>query len=265
MKKLAILLAAICLLVSCASTEKQEAVDNDTLYQVNLLQSLMLGYYDGTMTVGDLKARGDFGIGTFDGVNGELVMVDGVVYQVLYDGSVVVAADDEGIPFSNYTRFDVDDTVAVENISDIGALKAELDKYIFTHSPNSFYTIRIDGVFDSIYTRSEYKQERPYRPLDEALATDQTEFKYENVEGTLIVLYCPSYMGGLNTPGYHLHFVSLDRTKGGHVLDLSSKKLTCHFDKADSFRMDLSDNDEFNALPLDKEMGDKIRMVEQGN
>jgi len=262
---LVILVAVLCLLTSCTSTESSSgSFDNDTLYQTNLLQSLMLGVYEGSQTVKDLKDRGDTGIGTFDGVNGELVMVDGVVYQALGDGTVAVAADEEGIPFSTVTHFDVDDKVEVKDIADINAMKSVLDEYISSHSPNFFYMIRIEGTFDTMHVRSELKQERPYRPLDVALATDQREFKYENVEGTLVVLYCPAYMGGLNTPGYHFHFISADRTKGGHVLDFSTRSAVCSFDKTTAFEMDLTDSEDFNRMALEQEMGDAIRKVEQG-
>ncbi len=264
MKIIALFISVLCLLTSCTTTEASDRFDNDTLYQTNLLQSLMLGVYDGSQSVKDLKERGDTGIGTFDGVNGELVMVDGVVYQALGDGTVAVAADDEGIPFSTVTHFDADDKVEVKDIADINAMKGELDKYIYSHSPNFFYMIRIDGTFDVMHVRSELKQERPYRPLDVALASDQREFKYENVEGTLVVLYCPAYMGGLNTPGYHFHFISTDRTKGGHVLDFSFKNAVCCFDKTTAFEMDLTDSEDFNRMALEQEMGDAIRKVEQG-
>ena len=78
----------------------------ESIYQVALLQSLAQGYFDGSITVADLKEHGDTGIGTFDGLNGEMIVLEGVVYQATGDGSVVVPADDETVPFSNVTFFE---------------------------------------------------------------------------------------------------------------------------------------------------------------
>ena len=174
---------------------------SDTLYQVALLQSLVQGYYDGIVAVGELKRHGDTGIGTFEGVNGEMIVLDGTVYQALADGSVQIPSDEETVPFCDVTFFDVDETLSLSAIGDMAALQNAMNGVVNALGPNCFYMVRVEGVFDSIKVRSEYKQEKPYRALDVALAEDQTEFDYQDIRGTLVGLYCPDFVDGINTPG----------------------------------------------------------------
>ena len=159
-------------------TESDDA--EERIYQVALLQSLVQGYYDGIITVGELKEHGDTGIGTFEGVNGEMIVLDGVVYQALADGSIAVPSDEETVPFSNVTFFEADDSLDLSEILDMAELQSKLNTVVEEKGSNLFYVVRIDGMFSSLKVRSEYKQEKPYRMLDEALASDQTEFDYEN-------------------------------------------------------------------------------------
>ncbi len=237
-------------------------VNTETLYQVALLQSLVQGYYDGILSVAALKERGDIGIGTFDGVNGELIMLDGVVYRAGADGTVEEVPDDEMIPFSNVTFFDTDGSFEIKDVKDFASVQAELDKIVKENGKNFFYMVRIDGTFKTLKVRSEPKQEAPYKPLDKVLAAEQVEFDYEDLEGTVVALYCPDYMGGLNTPGWHLHFVSEDRTKGGHVLGLSVGEGKVSYDVTPGFKMYISDDSAFQDMDLAKNVDEAIHDAE---
>ncbi|MBR1737350.1 MAG: acetolactate decarboxylase, partial [Firmicutes bacterium] len=152
---------------------QEQAVENDreTIFQVSLLQGLTLGDYYGSLTIKELKEKGDTGIGTFEGVNGELIMLDGEVYRAKSDGSVEVAPDDETIPFSNVTFFDADTTEEISGITNINDLKNYLNGKVEEFGKNRFYMIRIDGSFKKVSARSELKQEEPYKTLAEALST----------------------------------------------------------------------------------------------
>ena len=248
---------------STQNTSAASAAKNtETIYQVALLQSLTQGYYDGIIKVSELKEHGDTGIGTFEGVNGEMIVIDGKVYQALGDGSVKEAADDETVPFSNVTFFDGDVSVDLKDIKDMASLKAELDKTVAKKGKNMFYMVKVSGTFEKMCVRSEIKQEKPYESLDKALETDQREFNYENITGTVVGLYCPDYMGGLNAAGWHFHFISDDRTKGGHILELNFKKATAELDITPSFDMVLSDNGDFQSMELAKDVNDAIKKVE---
>ncbi len=244
------------------SDTPQATQDRETIYQVALLQSLTQGYYDGIIKVSELKEHGDIGIGTFEGVNGEMIVIDGKVYQALGDGTVQEAADDETVPFSNVSFFDSDTTLDMKDIADMASFKAELDKTVAEKGKNMFYMVKVSGTFEKMYVRSELKQEKPYQSLDKALETDQREFNYENVTGTVVGLYCPDYMSGLNAAGWHFHFISDDRSKGGHMLELSFKEAKAELDITPEFSLELSDNADFQSMELAKDVDDAIKKVE---
>ena len=245
-----------------AASSQETTTNRETVAQVALLQSLLQGDYYGSVSIGDLKKHGDIGIGTFDKLNGELIMVDGVLYRAKGDGTVEVPSDSETIPFSNVTFFDADVTQAVENIGSFKDLEKILDAKVNELGPNCFYFARVDGTFPKMNVRSEYAQQEPYKPLVEVLKTDQTFFDYENVEGTVVALYCPDYMKELNNAGWHLHFVSKDGTKGGHVLDLAVDKANIAWDHTDNFEMMLPNEDFFNAIDFTKDRSEEVKKAE---
>ena len=237
--------------------------DRECVAQVALLQSLAQGYFGGTVTAGQLRTLGDTGIGTFEGLNGEMIVLDGIVYQALGSGQVVVAPDTEIIPFSNVTFFDKDISVKLSNIADKASLEKVLNQTVQENGVNSFYMIKIHTEFPSVLFRSEYGSKEPYPTLVEALKGKQTEFTEKNIKGTLVGLYCPSYMGELNSVGWHFHFISDDKKKGGHILDLSVKDGTAYLDQTDKFAMVLHKDKKFHDLNLAKDMKEDIRSAEQ--
>lgn len=261
----ALLCMVICLASLCFGSCQAESIrsDPETLYQVALLQSLAQGHYDGIITIGELKEHGDTGIGTFDGVNGEMIVLDGVVYQAIYDGSIVLPPDEEKIPFGNVTFFEADAALELPDIPDMTALQEQLNAFVSGHGANLFYMVKIAAEFPAIKVRSEYKQEKPYRELDVALAADQVEWDLEHVFGTMIGLYCPSFMGGLNTAGWHFHFITEDLKRGGHVLEVSLKSTTALFDTTPGFALSLPDADEgFQNMDLSRNMDEAIHRAE---
>ena len=261
-KKIVFIFFVILILAAAVSVDAA-GIKSDKLFQVALLQSLMQGEYDGVITVGELKHYGDTGIGTFQSVNGELIMLGGVVYRALWDGSVEVAPDDETVPFSNVTFFDADIKKENVNASSIKELKEILTSLTDRQGKNQFYMAKVKGLMPSVLVRSELAQEKPYKTLNAALETDQREFSYENINGTIVALYCPEYMDGLNTPGWHLHFISDDGKKGGHVLELSTKNCEIHLDIISEFAMVVPNRETFNAKDLAKDLKAEIKKVEQ--
>ena len=256
MKKFSLI--CICLICTCLIC----AAAAESIYQVALLQSLAQGYFDGIMTVGELKTHGDTGIGTFDGLNGEMIVLDGVVYQATGDGSVVVPPDDETVPFSNVTFFEEDISLPLAGIADMAALQAALNVVVGEQGANLFYMVKIPGVFSSIKVRSEFKQEKPYRNLDVALAADQNEFDFEDVRGTMVGLYCPDYMGDLNSVGWHFHFITEDLAQGGHVLQVSVGEATALLDATQGFELFLPEEEVFQGMELSRDMDEAIHKAE---
>ena len=247
---------------SKATASDTQDQSRDVMYQVSLLQGLTYGDYCGSVTAAELKEHGDIGIGTFDKLNGELIMLDGVIYRAAGDGSVEVVSDDETSPFSVVTFMDADVSKAFQEIPDYDTLHHELDKMVEERGKNRFYMIRIDGLFREMHVRSVLAQEEPYRRLTEVMEYDQTFFDYENIEGTIVGLYCPPYMSYLNAVGWHFHFVSGDRTKGGHVLGLHIADAVLTWDDTDFFQMRLPQNEKFDDFDLTVDQTRDIEKIE---
>ncbi len=236
--------------------------DDDSMYQVSLMQAFMHGEYNGVITVGDFKSHGDIGLGTFEGVNGEMIVLDGVVYQAAADGSINVMPDNETIPFATITKFDEDANMTNITANDFDDLTSKLDSEIEKYGTNNMYVIKIKGDFSNITVRSVEKQEKPYKEFTEVAAVDQKVFNHTDVTGTVVAVYFPEYMNELNMHGWHLHFLSDDKTKGGHVLGFSDLNGTGQIDEIHEFNMILPSDDTFAKMNFTEDMSNKISSVE---
>ena len=197
-------------------------VEHHTLYQVSTATALVQGVYQGCVTVGDLKNHGDFGLGTYDALDGEGLMLDGRIWQALSDGRVVEPPDSATAPFWVCTEFEADRTVTLASVTSWDHLVSQLDA--LRTSENLFVAFRIDGVFDTIHYRVACKTEHG---VDLVTATShQAEFSFKNCQGTLMGFWSPSYARTFNIPGYHLHLLSADHQHGGHVLGIEAQDLT---------------------------------------
>ena len=238
------------------------AKNKSVIYQVSLLQGLTYGDYYGSVSVDEFKQRGDVGIGTFNRLNGELIMLDGNVYRAGGDGNISIVYDDT-IPFAVATFFNTDESKVFNNIQSFDSLVNELDKIVDERGKNRFYMIRIDGLFKQINVRSVYEQNEPYRTLVKVLEKDQTFFDYSNTEGTVVGLYCPPYMSSLNAVGWHMHFISKDKTKGGHVLGLNIANAKLSLCDIDSFELKLPKNQMFAGFDLTVDLSKDIEKIEK--
>ncbi|NYT12559.1 MAG: acetolactate decarboxylase [Methanomassiliicoccales archaeon] len=189
---------------------------SDDMYQISTLEALFEGRYDGVKDVDDLMACGDTGLGTFEGLDGEMIVYDGKCYQVTSDGLVQVASNDLGVPFACVGYMDVDLSFDVNTSMNMSDLEAYISERL--PSNDTFYIIEIRGHFDNVLARSVPKQEKPYPPLEDVIK-NQTKFTYSDIDGTIVGIWCPSYIGEMNAAGFHFHFISEDRTMGGHLLD----------------------------------------------
>ena len=242
----------------------EKKTDRETIDQVALLQSLTLGQYDGFVKVKTLKRHGDTGIGTFDSMDGELIMLDGLVYQVLSDGSIVEAVDDALVPFGDVTFFKEDFTATINSATSLKDLHEKLSTVITKYGINAFYMVKITGHYDTVQVRSEYPQQKPYPPLDTVMS-QQSVFDLTNIDGTVIAFYCPRFMEGQNTVGWHSHFISSDKKHGGHILDLAAKDLFARFDKTIKYEMVLPDDDSLHDLDLGADLTEAIAKAEGTN
>lgn len=210
------------------ATGSKEPIATNTLCQVSTIQALLNGHYDGTVSFGSLMKSGDFGIGTFDKLDGEMIAFDGDFYQVAYSGQVNKVKPNWSTPFAVVTKFESDLKLAFRYIKDLDDLKARIKKAL--PGLNIFYALRIDGFFQYVKTRSVPAQKKPYPPLAE-VAKKQSVFEITDTMGTMVGFYTPEFGGKINVPGFHFHFLDQSASKGGHVLDISTLEVVVQVDR----------------------------------
>jgi acetolactate decarboxylase len=235
--------------------------DRDKLYQVSTIDALMLGVYDGIQPVEDLKRHGDFGIGTFDGLDGEMIMLDGAIYQVKDDGRVIPVTDSKTTPFATVTHFEKDHTVLTTTPMNISTFTSEMEDQLPTG--NMIYAVKIHATFPHMKVRSVPAQNKPYPPLSVAVL-NQSIYSYSDTTGTIVGFYTPVFFSGVNVPGYHLHYLSDDHMTGGHILDLTVPAGTAVFyDITPGFSMILPTSGDFTGIDLSKDLSEELARVEK--
>jgi acetolactate decarboxylase len=231
------------------------------VYQNSTINALLEGLYDGSMTYGELRRHGDFGLGTFNALDGEMIAVDGSFFQIKSDGVAYPVRDDQRTPFATVQFFRPTFRQPLSGPLDYERLQTLVDGLL--EGPNLFYAVRIDGRFKSVTTRSVPRQERPYAPLAE-VAESQPVFHLAGVTGTLAGFRFPDFARGMNVPGFHLHFLTEDRSAGGHVLDLVLEEGTLAIDASARFHLALPTDPAFLHADLDYDRGDELDRAERG-
>jgi len=221
----------------------------------------MYGLYDGVISFGQLKAKGNFGIGTSHALNGEMILLDGIAYRIEADGKVYNIDDSEKTPFAIVTEFKSQKTIDINSLFNLDKMQNFLNTLFI--SKNYFYAIRIDGIFKQVKVRSVPAQSKPYPALSKVVKK-QSVFTSGNVSGTLVGFWFPAYISGVNVPGYHFHFISNDRKFGGHVLELETGQVKINIGVIRHFKMLLPENNEFLNIDLTPNMDREIRSVERG-
>ena len=233
----------------------------ETLVQISTIDALISGVYDGVITFKTLKEYGDFGIGTFEGLDGEMLGFDGNFYQIKADGAVYPVSDAMMTPFASVTFFDIDLQERLPEGISYEQLEELLDDILPTS--NIFYAIKIDGTFSYMKTRSVPGQEKPYPPLVE-VTKNQPIFEFTDVEGTIVGFRCPTYVNGVNVPGYHLHFITAEKDSGGHVLEFKIEKAIALVDYTSEFHMILpSESSDFYKIDLSQDKEEEVEKVEK--
>ncbi|MBG2836003.1 MULTISPECIES: acetolactate decarboxylase [Morganellaceae] len=220
-----------------------------TVYQNSLMSSLIAGVYDSDITIADLLKHGDFGLGTFNQLDGELVAFDSNVFQLRSDGSARKALNSQKSPFAVMTFFNCD----IEHHFSYGASQKEIHNVInqYVPSDNLFCAIRIEGEFELVKTRTVPRQEPPYLPMLEAIE-NQPIFNFHNETGTIAGFRSPQFTQGINVAGFHEHYINQQRQGGGHVLDYYLKKGTLQIGIISRLTIDLPSQSAFlqaNLMP----------------
>ena len=235
--------------------------DRDVLYQVSTIGALLAGVYDSVATVGAVAEHGDFGLGTFEALDGELIMLDGVVYQAAFDGSLNPMPPSSGTPFMAVTHFEPDLVLDAPAPLDFAAFEQWLEASF--PSRNVLYAVQADARFASIRVRSVPRQHKPYPPLVE-VARGQAVFEHRDIGGTLVGFWCPTFVKGLNVPGFHLHFLSADRRHGGHVLDFRMDEGTVRLDDTNGWDIELPSTPAYLDADLTRDRSTQLQAVERG-
>lgn len=232
----------------------------DTLTQVSTIDALLCGDYDGKISYGEIKKYGDFGLGTFDALDGEMAAFGGNFYQVKGDGNVYPVSSSLKAPFASVIFFEKDMEMELPSGIDYSKLKDLINNKIPTK--NIFFAIRIDGEFSYVKTRSVPAQKKPYPPITEVIK-NQPIFEFNNVKGTLAGFRCPEFVKGINVTGFHLHFLTEDKTGGGHILEFTLKEGTLSIDNTSNFYLILPREETFYSLDLTKDRQIDINKVER--
>jgi len=233
-------------------------VSHHTLYQVSTATALVEGIYQSVVRVGTLREHGDLGLGTFENLDGEMVIVDGHFFQVRSDGSVRECGDDVLSPFAVITPFAPDAAVTLDQCPDMSRLTSRFDA--LRNSDNIFFALRVDGQFDYVHTRAMCRTEEGV-PLVQAAAA-QPEFELHDVSGTLVGFWTPEYAKTLNVPGYHLHFVSANRQSGGHLLQCRGAHLRLQIQREGDYRIALPETEDFLRADLRRDPAADLAQAE---
>ncbi|MBN2028960.1 acetolactate decarboxylase [bacterium] len=250
----------ILMIIVCLLLLSNLFAQHDVLTQVFTIDALLNGLYDGETTIQELAEWGDFGIGTFNALDGEMVAVDGYFYQVTSTGTVQIPSPEIKTPFATMTFFESDSRHDLQPRLDFHTFESVMDSLIPTQ--NIFYAIRIKGSFCAVQTRSVPKQIPPYRMLSDITASLPV-FHLEDVKGLVVGFRCPPFVTGINVPGYHLHFLTEDRKAGGHVLDFVIQEAVLEIDEIRQFFMILPEDETFYQLDLTIDREEELNQVER--
>jgi acetolactate decarboxylase len=238
----------------------EDARPHHTLFQTSTIDALLEGKYDGDISFAELEERGDFGLGTLDALDGEMIALDGGFYQVKADGRAYAIDRGMRTPFAVVTFFEANLSRILETPMDLKAFGAYLDRLI--GGETSCYAVRVDGDFEYVKTRSVPRQRKPYPPLAEVVKSQPT-FELHDVGGSLLGFRFPHYAQGLNVAGYHFHFITADRSAGGHVLEFRLARGELRVDREADLWLELPPGIELPVPDPTAAKGEELERVER--
>jgi acetolactate decarboxylase len=230
------------------------------LFQASTIGALLDGAYEGDVAFAELAEHGDLGLGTLNGLDGEMIAVDGRFYRAGVGGGIEEISSAERTPFAVVVPFHPTIQLDLEGTLDHDRLLAELDRQIPANTASC--ALRVDGRFELIRARSVPRQERPYRPLTEVIA-EQRVFDLGEIDGTMVGFRFPVYAEGIEVSGWHLHFISEDRSRGGHVLDSRASAIHVGIDPSGELQVELPPGVDLAAPGLARGTHAAIERVER--
>jgi acetolactate decarboxylase len=236
-------------------------VQRNMLYQIGTIRSLLTGVYEGDISFEELAHYGDFGLGTFDAVNGEMIAHEGHFYRIDADGNAHMVKPGMKTPFAVVTHFRGAESYELGAVNDLQSLQQHIaDKF---ESKNLIYALRINGDFAQVDLRSEHPQPPGHRPLGETISQLQEAFTFKEVQGTMIGFWFPEYMKTINVPGFHFHFLDAAHKVGGHLFNMQLQQGTLEVLALFDFGMHLIHTPLFEHVNLDTESDADLKKVEK--
>ncbi len=221
-------------------------VEHHSIFQVSTSGAIVQGLYQGCVTVADLRRHGDLGLGTFEDLDGEMILIDGHCFQARADGSVTEASDDELTPFATVVSFVADSTHDIHDIGSLEDLTVTLDA--LRTSANAIVAFRITGTFDTITLRAACRHESGTGLV--SATADQGIFDLTNFSGTLLGFWTPEYAQAIGISGYHLHAISDDLRHGGHLLEVSLRDATVEMHQVNDVHLAIPETQAFLEADL---------------
>jgi acetolactate decarboxylase len=232
-----------------------------TLFQVSTSGALVEGIYNAAVCPDVILKHGDFGLGTFENLDGEMVVLDGHIYRVRGDGTVTEVTGDACAPYAVVTRFKPSVDLMIEPAEALSVLTHLCDEH--RRSNNIFYAVRLDGEFHHIHTRAVCPPPEGGRLIDAAKA--QAEFQFSGIRGTLVGIWSPGFSSTFSISGYHFHFLSEDRQCGGHLLGCTTGQLRLRIEALTDFHLALPENESFLKADLSKTSAEELAYAEQAH
>lgn len=234
----------------------------NTLYTFGHASALIGGLYDAHIPYGKIKPYGNFGLGAPDKLDGEIIVFNNKFYQTQSSGKTFEVKDTDLTPFVIINNFKSDKKIEKVEALTKDQLFHLLDSILT--KKNGIYAIHIRAKFNNVKTRAfPMITRKPYQPMAQLLSL-QRFFNFENIEGDLIGYRLPSYMEGPNISGYHFHFLSEDKNKGGHLIDMILRDMTIEIDELDSFSVQPPPTEAFQNFDLEKDRRNEVKAVELG-
>lgn len=224
-------------------------VEHDAIFQVSTSGAIVQGLYQGCVSIAELRRYGDLGIGTFEDLDGEMILIDGHCYQARSDGTVVEASDEALTPFASVVHFAPDSIDDITDVTSCADLTTRIDG--LRSSRNGMVSLRITGQFSRMLVRAACRTESG-TDLVEATSR-QSLFDFADVPGTIVGFWSPEYAQSIAIAGYHMHFISDDRTMGGHVLELSASSLRVEINDVNDVRLAIPETHAFLEADLNRD------------
>ncbi|MBB2976489.1 acetolactate decarboxylase [Microbacterium endophyticum] len=238
----------------------EQTLTDAAVTQFAVLDALLAGAYESGVAVSRVRQRGDFGIGCCEHLGGEVIILDGDVFECTVDEAPDRMRDEQILPFVDVCHF-ASPTVREVAGSDLAEFTRSVESALL--SRNLFHAVRADGVFASVLVRVTQRQEHPYRPLAE-VTNGQIETLLTDVRGTLVGFWAPTIYQGITVAGLHIHFLADDRSVGGHVLDVTVDQAELGIAAYARFDLHLPSDDHFLRTELTHDEDHRIVTVEGG-